>query len=66
MTTYGLSWGVAAVLAPLVGAPLLERGPQLLWGAAAALAGLLAAGHLAAHLAGRVRGGRSRVRAVAQ
>ena len=39
LAAYGLSWGVATVLAPLVGTGLLAAGgPELLWGSLAALA----------------------------
>ncbi|KGN30172.1 hypothetical protein N798_11300 [Knoellia flava TL1] len=47
MTIFGLSWGVATVVAPLVSAPLLDRGPAVLWLAAAGLSLALAAGHAA-------------------
>ncbi len=47
MTVQGLSWGVATVLAPLVGGALLSGGPRVLWLTAAAVAGGLAAAHAA-------------------
>lgn len=47
MTIFGLSWGVATVVAPLVSAPLLDRGPTVLWLSAAGLSLALAAGHAA-------------------
>jgi predicted MFS family arabinose efflux permease len=56
MTVFGLSWGVATVVAPLVGAPLLARGEAALWLACAGASLLLAAGHAA----GLVRARRSR------
>ena len=44
LAAYGICWGVAAVLAPLVGTRLLETGgPRLLWLTCAALALTLAA-----------------------
>lgn len=45
MTVFGLSWGVATVVAPLVGAPLLAAGVGPLWLACAAGSLALAAGH---------------------
>ncbi|QKE83989.1 MFS transporter [Arthrobacter sp. NEB 688] len=45
MTVQGLSWGVATLLAPLVGGALLGVGPRVPWLAAAGVALLLAAGH---------------------
>lgn len=45
MTVFGLSWGVATVVAPLVGAPLLSRGEATLWLACAGLSLILALGH---------------------
>lgn len=45
MTVFGLSWGVATVVAPLAGAPLLARGDATLWLACAAVSLALAAGH---------------------
>lgn len=47
MTVYGLSWGVATVAAPLIGAVLLGAGgPSLLWLSGAAISALLSALHL--------------------
>lgn len=46
LAAYGLSWGIAAVLAPLVGAALLHRGPGSLWSTTAAAIGLLGVTHL--------------------
>ena len=43
LAAYGTCWGVAAVIAPLVGTRLLAVDPLLLWGCAAALALTLAA-----------------------
>lgn len=45
MTVFGLSWGVATVVAPLVGTPLLARGDATLWLVCAGLSVALAAGH---------------------
>lgn len=45
MTVFGLSWGVATVVAPLVGAPLLARSDATLWLACAVASLALAAGH---------------------
>lgn len=45
MTVHGLSWGVATVVAPLVGALLLGHGPAALWLTAAAVTTVLAVGH---------------------
>ena len=45
MTVFGLSWGVATVVAPLVGSPLLARGEATLWLACAGASLTLAAGH---------------------
>lgn len=45
MTVYGLSWGVAAVVAPLVGTPLVEAGPSVLWSACAVASLVLATCH---------------------
>lgn len=45
MTVFGLSWGVATVVAPLVGAPLLAHGQATLWLACAGLSLALAGGH---------------------
>lgn len=45
MTVQGLSWGVATVLAPLVGGVLLAHGERVLWLSGAAVAGVLAVGH---------------------
>ncbi|HET7432308.1 MAG TPA: MFS transporter [Nocardioides sp.] len=43
LAAYGVSWGVATTLAPVLAAGLLARGgPTLLWGACAAVAGVLA------------------------
>jgi MFS family permease len=37
LAAYGTSWGLAAIVAPLVGTQLIERGgPSLIWGACAA------------------------------
>ncbi|PRY58778.1 putative MFS family arabinose efflux permease [Knoellia remsis] len=47
MTVFGLSWGVATVAAPFIGAPLLDIGPTTLWAACAAASLVLAGGHLA-------------------
>lgn len=49
MTVQGLSWGVATVLAPLVGGPLLADGPRTLWLAAAGVAAALAVVHAVVH-----------------
>lgn len=57
MTVQGLSWGVATVAAPLLGAALLARGPAVLWLSAAALSLALAAGHAAPRGATRGRRG---------
>ncbi len=43
LAAYGTCWGVAAVIAPVVGTRLLAVGPAWLWGSSAALALLLAA-----------------------
>ena len=53
MTVQGLSWGVAAVVAPVVGATLLASGPATLWLAGAAVSLVLAAGHALWSLIGR-------------
>ncbi|KGN30970.1 hypothetical protein N802_05035 [Knoellia sinensis KCTC 19936] len=45
MTVFGLSWGVATVVAPLVGAPLLGQGASTLWLACAATSLALAIVH---------------------
>ncbi len=45
MTVQGLSWGVATVLAPLVGGALLAQGERVLWLTGAAVAAALALGH---------------------
>ena len=45
MTVYGLCWGVGAVAAPLLGAPLLHGGPATLWSVCAAVAAALAVAH---------------------
>lgn len=45
MTVFGLSWGVATIVAPLVGAPLLEAGPAVLWTTCSAASLALAAAH---------------------
>ena len=45
MTVFGLSWGVAAVVAPAVGTALLARGSGMLWLACAAASLVLAALH---------------------
>ncbi len=45
MTVQGLSWGVATVLAPLVGGALLAEGVRVLWLAGAAVAVVLALAH---------------------
>lgn len=45
MTVFGLSWGVATVAAPLLGAALLTSGPATLWTACAAASLALAVGH---------------------
>lgn len=45
MTVFGLSWGVATVVAPLVGAPLLAAGPATLWASCAAASVVLAVAH---------------------
>ncbi|MEY9904099.1 MFS family permease [Catenulispora sp. MAP12-49] len=43
LAVYGLSWGVATLLAPLVGTWLIGMsGPGLLWGASAAVCGCMA------------------------
>ncbi|KGN37654.1 MFS transporter [Knoellia subterranea] len=47
MTVFGLSWGVATVVAPLVGAPLLAHGDATLWLTCAGLSLALALGHAA-------------------
>ena len=47
MTVFGLSWGVATVVAPLLGAALLGSGPTTLWTACAVVSLLLGAGHWA-------------------
>ncbi|PKW26140.1 putative MFS family arabinose efflux permease [Phycicoccus duodecadis] len=57
MTVQGLSWGVATVAAPLLGAALLARGPAVLWLSAAAVCLALAAGHAAPRGATRGRRG---------
>ncbi|MBR7743842.1 hypothetical protein KC207_11125 [Phycicoccus sp. BSK3Z-2] len=50
MTVQGLSWGVATVVAPVVGAALLGVGPAVLWLTGAGIALLLAVGHAAVPL----------------
>lgn len=45
MTVFGLSWGVATVVAPLAGAPLLAAGPVTLWTTCAAASLVLAVAH---------------------
>lgn len=50
MTVYGLSWGVGAVAAPLLGAPLLQGGPAALWSVCAAVAAALAVAHATARI----------------
>ncbi|HEY3506088.1 MAG TPA: MFS transporter [Actinocatenispora sp.] len=44
LAVYGLSWGVGTVVAPLVGTPLLARGPGPLWLTCAASAAAFALG----------------------
>jgi MFS family permease len=51
MTVQGLSWGVATVAAPLVGAALLAQGPAVLWLTGAGACLVLAAGHAAPRVA---------------
>ncbi|HET7762399.1 MAG TPA: MFS transporter, partial [Phycicoccus sp.] len=48
MTVQGLAWGVATVLAPVVGGVLLARGERTLWLACAGVALALALGHVGA------------------
>jgi MFS family permease len=55
MTVQGLSWGVATVVAPLLGAALLERGEVLLWGGCAGVALALSLGHVRGWPVGRRR-----------
>lgn len=45
MTVFGLSWGVATVVAPLAGTPLLAAGPTTLWATCAAASLVLAGAH---------------------
>ncbi|NHA69394.1 MFS transporter [Phycicoccus flavus] len=46
MTVQGLSWGVATVVAPVLGTALLGAGAHVLWLTGAAVALVLAAGHV--------------------
>lgn len=46
MTVFGLSWGVATVVAPLAGTPLLAAGPTTLWATCAGASLVLAAAHV--------------------
>jgi MFS family permease len=58
MTVFGLSWGVATVVSPLVGTALLARGSTALWSVCCAVSLALAALHAAPGRGGsRPRGG---------
>lgn len=56
MTVYGLSWGVGAVGAPLLGGPLLHAGPATLWSVCAVGAAALAVAHGLVRIRGRSGG----------
>jgi MFS family permease len=59
MTVFGLSWGVAAVIAPAVGTALLALGSGILWLSCAATSLALAALHASAGVQRRPSGAQS-------